>query len=958
MSETQRRQRALAIFDEVADLAGAGREARLSELCGGDAALRAQVQALLDADAAEGEPFGGDAAAWGHALAQDAGDPPQDPAIGRSIGVWRIVEVIGHGGMGAVYAVQRDDGAYAQQAALKLIRASADSTVARERFLRERQILAGLRHSNIATLLDGGISAGGEPYFVMERIDGAPIDRWCDAGNLGLRERVVLFLQVLDAVGYAHRNLVVHRDLKPSNLLVDADGRVKLLDFGIAKQLEGADATATLDRALTFEYASPEQLHDAPITTATDLWQLGVVLHRLLAGTHPFGLTRDTPVASQLRQLAREPEPLTRAAANASAEQAALRGGLTPVSLSRALRGSLADIVQACLRRDPEARYASADAMGRDLRAWLDDRPIAAMRLSRSERARLWLRRNRLLAASIAAIAVALFAGTGVALWQAHVARVQANIAQRESANANAAMQFLTEIFAAASPEKSLKADVSVRQLLDHARTELDRHGGVDPKVRQPVQRMLGRLYFSLDDPKRAAEMLQAGTKGVQPRDRTDALVLADDLVIESRALESLERFPETLAAADQAVALRKQFAPEDAEQQLRSLANITIAHVQKYGLPACRRQADEALALAMRMPDPPADVVLHVYALIAAGARFADDRARLLQASDEGIAFADRRGMPPESPLRIELIRNRAEALILLGQYPQAEAAARQAIAMAETTGSSGDTRTGILYSVLSHALSGQGRYREALAMQGHVQQHMPRSDTGPRNNAAIASNLASLQYAVGDYVNGLASARLAMAELGRGAEEAGDLRRPPVEVKYAQQLLANGRTADANAELAALLQRVRRSEGEDSENYALVLEAMVEAALRSGDAANGQKLLDETRARYTKRGLPPTHARFAQFLRYDAAFARMRGDLVSAEARQREALQRLQVNGNPFDIAAARAELAQIRFERGDRAEPRNLLAQALPVLRESVLPQETSRAAAEALARKLAM
>jgi serine/threonine-protein kinase len=177
-------------------------------------------------------------------------------------------------------------------------------------------------------------------------------------------------------------------------------------------------------------------------------------------------------------------------------------------------------------------------------------------------------------------------------------------------------------------------------------------------------------------------------------------------------------------------------------------------------------------------------------------------------------------------------------------------------------------------------------------------------------------------------------------------------------VEVKYAQQLLANGRTADANAELAALLQRVRRSEGEDSENYALVLEAMVEAALRSGDAANGQKLLDETRARYTKRGLPPTHARFAQFLRYDAAFARMRGDLVSAEARQREALQRLQVNGNPFDIAAARAELAQIRFERGDRAEPRNLLAQALPVLRESVLPQETSRAAAEALARKLAM
>ena len=183
-----------------------------------------------------------------------------------------------------------------------------------------------------------------------------------------------------------------------------ATGEVKLLDFGIAKQLEGSDVTATDDRALTFEYASPEQLHDAPITTATDLWQLGVVLQRLLSGSHPFGLTRDTPVASQLQQLERDPEPLTRSAAQASTEQAALRGGLNPASLARALRGNLAQIVQACLRRDPDARYASADALANDLRAWLDDRPITAVPLSRGERGTLWLRRNRVLAAAIAAV--------------------------------------------------------------------------------------------------------------------------------------------------------------------------------------------------------------------------------------------------------------------------------------------------------------------------------------------------------------------------------------------------------------------------------------------------------------------------------------------------------------------------------------------------------------------------
>jgi serine/threonine-protein kinase len=894
---------------------------------------------------------------WGAALERD-GDDARDRMLGRGIGAWRIVGVVGRGGMGAVYAVERSDGAYAQRAALKLIHAGADTAAARERFLRERQILAQLQHPNIATLLDGGISAECDPYFVMELVDGVPIDRWCDERGLGLRERVVLFLQALDAVRYAHRNLVVHRDLKPSNLLVDADGRVKLLDFGIAKQLQQADATATVDRALTFAYASPEQLHDAPITTASDIWQLGVILHRLLSGSHPFGLDHATPVAKQLQRLEREPEPLTRSAAQASAEQAAQRGGSTPDSLARALRGNLSEIVRTCLRRDPEVRYASADALANDLRSWLDNRPIAAVRLSRGERAKLWLRRNRVLAASIAAVVVALLLGTGVALWQAHAAREQARIAQRENANANAAMRFITSTFAATSPEQTLKSDVSVRQLLQHAQAELDKNDAVDPKVRQPVQRMLGRLYFSLDDDKRGAELLSAGTKGVQPRNRAEALALADDLVIESIAFDALERFPEVLAASDRAAALRKQFAPNDPEQQLRSLANTTWALVQKYGLPACRRQADEALALARRMPNPPTDVVMHLYSLIGAGARIADDRARMLQASDEGIAFADKRGIAPESPLRIELMRNRAEALIQLGQYAQAETTARQAVASAGKTGSAGDTRIGILYGVLAKALSGLGRYREALAAHQDAARFMPLADLGPRNTAVNLVNEAVLEYAVGDYAKGLALSRQAVSTLDKAYVASGDEFRTPVEVKHARLLLANDRTAEANALLDALLPRVRASEGVDSENYALVLEATAEAALRSGNAANGQKLLDEARARYVKRGLPPTHVKFAQYLRKDAAFARLRGDLATAEAKQREALVKLQAVGNRFDVAAARAELAAMRSARDDKAEARTLLVLALPVMRDSVLPRQMDRAAAESLAKTLGL
>lgn len=330
-SEIERAQRAFELFGAAVELDGEQRERLLAEACAGDAALRAQVDALLAGDARAGDPFAA-ASGWNDALGRAHGETGfVDPMLGRSIGAWRIMDVVGRGGMGAVYRVERSDGAYAQQAALKLIRTSADSPAARERFQRERQILAGLQHPNIATLLDGGISAEGEPYFVMELIDGVPLDRWCDTRMLSLRERVILFLQVLDAVRYAHRNLVVHRDLKPSNLLVDAEGRVKLLDFGIAKQLEaGFEATRTHDRALTFEYASPEQLHDAPITTATDIWQLGIVLHRLLSGAHPFGLTRDTPLAKQLQQLEHEPEALTRAAAHANPELAAQRGGDDP----------------------------------------------------------------------------------------------------------------------------------------------------------------------------------------------------------------------------------------------------------------------------------------------------------------------------------------------------------------------------------------------------------------------------------------------------------------------------------------------------------------------------------------------------------------------------------------------------------------------------------------------------
>lgn len=954
MSELEQRRRALAIFDAVAELDPARRASALESMCAGDDALRARVQALLDADAHATEPFAGDASAWSSALANEHADA--DHAIGRSIGAWKIVGTIGRGGMGAVHAVERSDGAYTQQAALKLIRASADSPAARARFLRERQILAGLQHPNIATLLDGGISADGEPYFVMERVDGEPIDRWCDARGLGLRERVVLFLQVLDAVRFAHRNLVVHRDLKPSNLLVDGDGRVKLLDFGIAKQLEGTDVTATHDRALTFEYASPEQLHDAPITTATDLWQLGVVLHRLLSGSHPFGLTRDTPVAKQLQQLEREPEPLTRSAAQANAEQAALRGGLSPAALSRALRGNLAEIVQACLRRDPDARYASADALANDLRAWLDDRPIAAVPLSRGERGKLWLRRNRVLAASIAAVSIALLAGTGIALWQAREAREQARIAQRESESARATLGFLTDTLAAAAPGQAMSTEVSVRQLLDQARRQLEQRT-LEPRVRQSIQRMLGHLYLSLGESEVAANTFDAGLKNVQPRNQDEALALAKDLDGHASALATLERGKDSLARAQQANALRARFAPGDAQQRFLGQRQLAIA----YGSLADCKQGDahwtQALATAGSMATPVVADIADAHAAYAQFLYACGEYARGFEIAGQGLAAADRLRLPALSPSRARLLWMKSAHGYGIGKLPiaQSEPLLRQAIAIQRQAVGPGGAQMAEFHSTLGTQLQTSGRMAEALQAHEHSAELYKAAGATPINQAITQYNIGYLYRDWGDYPKSLAAHERSLAIFEAAKIDRDHIEYRRAEKWYALAMINAGRAAEGRERLLRLRERAATLDGKDSVEYFDTVWNLLRAAVMMKDVEHGEPLLAEARTRALKF-VPDTHSIFIEFLRSEAWFHWLRGDKAGSERIRREVLARMLATKIPLDAALGRAELAQDLAGSGKNAEAKALLAEALPVLREHFLPQHMNRAKFETMARTL--
>ena len=954
--------RAMRIFEQVVDLPAAQRAAKMDELCGGDGSLRALVIAMLAADEQAADPFSGNAAQWSGALGAEA--TPETPAAqpGKTIGPWRVTGELGRGGMGAVYAVQRGDGAYAQRAALKLIRSVADSPTTRGRFLRERQLLAQLQHPHIATLLDGGFSADGDPYFVMEYVDGQPIDQWCDARRLGLRERIALFGQVLEAVSHAHRNLVVHRDLKPSNLLVDVRGQVKLLDFGIAKQLEGADATATSDRALTVEYASPEQLHARPITTATDLWQLGIVLHRLLSGAHPFGLGHDTPLPKQLQLLEREPESLARAAAHADAETAARRDGLSPAALAKKLRGPLSNVVHGCLRRDPAQRYASADALAEDLRRWLQDQPLRIALPSRALRLRLWLRRNRTLAVAGSAVLLAVLAGSFTALWQAREARAQGAIAaqqrdeaQRQSAAALASMQFLTDTLAAAAPENALDTEVSVRQLLDHARTGLDQRGSVDPQVKQPVQRMLGDLYHSLGDLKTAAGLFEAGFKGVVPGSPDEAASLATEMAVYSGVLHGLERGDESLAAAQRAAGWYRRSAADPAAV-LKARLTLGSGHSATGDYETARQHWQEVISLSKQMSDPPRDHVIEAYQLLGSRLNADGEYERALQVLDEGLAFADAQGVPTQSLLRVNLLRGKAETQSNNGDAAGAEVTIRQAIALHEKAVGARGSTTSLLYGALGNALNNLGRYRDALAAIERADTLAAEARGTPLDAAISLSNLGSVYENAGDYARAVDLFERSLARL----DETGDAgeaaaMRPGLERNLARGLGLAGRFPEARERFTRLQEQALAEDGADSINYAFLLWQQVVLAKRAGDAARGKPLLDEARERLA-RLVPGAHPIFAHALRASAEFSRLQGDIAAAETAQREALERLDGLAIATDTAIAQAELAVILDAANKDDEARALLRRALPVLRETVLPQEVHRAAAERLATRL--
>jgi len=480
------RDRVAGLFAQALDLPVEERTAWIADACGADTSLRTELERLLLADARAGEFMERPPALIVAAIGASASGVDFLPQFGQ----WRTLRKIGSGGMGEVWLAERNDGEFEQRVAIKQL--SYPTPGLMQRFRQERQILARLEHPNIARLIDGGITADGSPYLVMDYVDGVPITQFAREQNLGLRARLQLFLQVCGAVQYAHQNLVVHRDLKPSNILVGTDAAPKLLDFGIAKVLATTDAAAqtqTAARLLTPDYAAPEQFRGGAITTATDVYALGVVLYELLVGARP----RRDPRLAAIDPLAEVTAPS--AALDRSAADAGKR--------RRELRGDLDRITVTALAAEQQRRYPSVEALAADLQRYLQGRPIAARGDSVTYRLRKFVRRNRWTVATGVFVFAVCVAATIVSLRQARNALEQATRAQ-------AVRAFLVGVFKQASPDQNKGKSITAHELLDVGARQLAENKEDPPAVKADLTEVIAGLYTDIGDYERAQSLHEA----------------------------------------------------------------------------------------------------------------------------------------------------------------------------------------------------------------------------------------------------------------------------------------------------------------------------------------------------------------------------------------------------------------------------------------------------------------
>jgi serine/threonine protein kinase/tetratricopeptide (TPR) repeat protein len=764
----EEQNRLIEIFNSALERKPAERAEFLQQACGRDEKLRAEIESLLGRY---------DSAFLENAAGSELFCNPisSDTMIGRQLGAYRIVQEIGHGGMAVVFLAERADQEYRKRVAVKMVKLGVDSREVLSRFRNERQTLAALDHPNIVKLLDGGSTEEGWPYLVMEYVEGTPIDEYCDGHQLSIAERLEMFRSVCSAVQHAHQNLVIHRDLKPWNILVTKEGVPRLLDFGIAKLLNPEFFQALLVtkgdwRPMTPEYASPEQVRGETITTASDIYSLGVLLHQLLSGRRPY---RGTPwswmeVAQQVCEVDpekpstavfREVSAAGDAAATATPDVISRARKTTPEELRRRLRGDLDNIVLKALRKEPGQRYGSAEQFSADIGRHLRHEPIIAATGGTAYRARKYVRRHRI---GMAAISGLLLVFVAFAAVQA----VQLRRITRERDRASRISDFMTDMFNVSDPGQARGNSVTAREILDKAAKTIDKGLASDPDLQAQMMDTMGvvydrlGLYASGEILLRRALETRRRILGQEHRDtlRT-ARSLGQNLQRQGHDADA-ERLQRQTMESDHRV-----LGGEDRET-LRVTTDLTWTLQQEGHYAEAEKLVRDALGVAARVLGPEDRDTLQIVSnlgwILGRQGRYAE--AEKFQRETLDIR---RRILGPDQPDTLSAINNLGITLRHENRLPEAEQLYREMLEIGRRVLGPEHPLTLRAMNNLGNVLVDEGHYAEAEKLHHEILQVRQRT-LGPDHPETLSSlaNLANALAAEAKYVEAYKLTREALED------------------------------------------------------------------------------------------------------------------------------------------------------------------------------------------------
>ena len=833
------------VFEAALERPAGEREAFVDAACADAPEMRERVLGLLAAD--EGT---------GILDRSEDSDGRGESRVGLRLGGrYRLLGEIGRGGSSVVHRAARDDAAYEQEVAVKILGRSLEGDASRERFRRERQILADLDHPAIARLLDGGTTPDGAPYLVLELVEGAPLTDWCDERRLDLEARLRLFLEVLDAVQYAHRNLVVHRDLKPANILVRADGTPKLLDFGIAKLLdvEGPDApepTRTDLLLLTPGYAAPEQLLGRPLTTATDVYSLGVVLHRLLGGARPYDVE------------SADLETLLKVVCATDRELPSRRTG------RRDLRGDLDHILLKALARDPEDRYPSAEALAADLSRHLEGLPVEARAAGRVYRAGRLVRRHRT-AFAVAATVFGLIVTFAISsAFQARSLEVALRRAETESAKASAVNTFLIDLLRRADPASGEPRDLTVLEAVRQAEAALEGRPFEAPEQEAAVRHVIGSTYFTLGADDAAVSMLERAAE-LSRLDPEAGPTLARSLGVLGQTFLRQRDLDAAGAVLEESLEVARLHAGTPSAEVSEALGYLAGLHRQRGDFETSDRLYREAIGVAEELDPPDPDLISAARHNLATSfldrGAYEESESLFEQALAEGIA-----GLGEVHPQVAATAHNLGLVRYQLGDTEGAVAALGRALDLRTRMFGEAHASIGSTLQVLANVALARGELEDA-------ERHSRRSLEVRRE--VLAPDHPDLA---------LSMIALALVRLRQGDfEGAGPLAE----------------------EARALASRVY---GEDHERVVQCLDILAGVEAATGSEIAAERLYREVVTR-RRRGLGPRHAGVGIGLARLADFLRERGRPADAAPLYAEALDILAEAG-VGGRAAALIELGSI--------------------------------------------